>query len=167
MKIDIPFSFGILDFITEAEHTVLLDWANKSFRFLKRNNTSPGRFYREIEELQNIPKEVYSIEDRVKGLIDRPFVLSEQKHFLNYNVFGAAIHPHTDSNLPGYTHTRFNIFISAPDSGGCPIYNGVEFKVYDKMLWQCEAGKYTHASTPVNSQKPRICISYGYQVKNP
>lgn len=34
----------------------------------------------------------------------------------------------------------------------------------EKMIWRCEAGKYTHGSTKVESEKPRITLSLGFLI---
>lgn len=85
--------------------------------------------------------------------------------FLSVNTISGAIHPHTDPNIEGYIHTRFNLIVQAPDSGGNPVYNGMEFPIKSGMLWRCEAGKYIHSSTPVIGLKKRINISFGFQIK--
>ena len=74
-------------------------------------------------------------------------------------------HEHKDNNEKGFIHTRYNLLLSVPDSGGNPIYDGEVINVEERMLWRCEAGLYNHASLPVVGRKPRINISFGFQMK--
>ena len=53
-----------------------------------------------------------------------------------------------------------------PDVGGNPIYENDIVEVKEKMLWRCEAGLYNHSSVEVRGSKPRINISFGFQIKN-
>ena len=52
-----------------------------------------------------------------------------------------------------------------PDVGGNPIYENDIVEVKEKMLWRCEAGLYNHSSVEVRGSKPRINISFGFQIK--
>ena len=164
---EIPFSYAYYDFIGEKDQHSLLSWATSISKELKRNQSSPGRYFAMFSELSTVPDVVYSIKKSIESLIDKPFLYDTNfTDFLSFNMRSASIHPHKDPNLDGYTHTRFNLLISVPESGGNPIYNGTEFKIQERMLWRCEAGKYEHASTPVIGTKPRINISFGFQIKN-
>lgn len=166
-KREIPFSYAYYNFITEEDRETLVSWAKSVYNQLKRNQSSPGRYFGMFPEMSGIPDSVYLIKKRIESLIDRPFVYDTNFYdFLSVNLPGASIHPHKDPNLDGHTHTRFNLLISVPESGGSPIYNGTKFDIEERMLWCCEAGKYEHATTPVLGTKPRINISFGFQIEN-
>jgi hypothetical protein len=83
---------------------------------------------------------------------------------LSFNYEGAAIHNHKDPNLKNHVHTRYNLLLRLPNGGGNPIYDGKILTVKEKMLWRCEAGLFNHASLAVVGDKPRINISFGFQL---
>ena len=166
-KVDIPKSWAYTEFITAKEQNVLLQFAN-SVRSLLRNNGF-GRFYQDhIEKVYSLlPQEYNDIKQRI---IDteklKDFILDPVfGDFISFNETGGAIHEHKDNNEKGFIHTRYNLLLSVPDSGGNPIYNGEVIDVEERMLWRCEAGLYNHASLPVIGSKPRINISFGFQVR--
>lgn len=167
-KISIPFSYAFKNFINEDQQKILLDWANDCKNSLDSNQNGNGRFFREINELPYVSPLLNDVARFIEKKIIKKNFLPDPifKTFLSFNYPGAAIHRHIDLNVDGYTHTRFNLLIQVPHLGGDPVYNDVEFKIYDRMLWCCEAGKYYHASTPVNGNNSRINISFGYQIKN-
>jgi hypothetical protein len=165
-KVDIPKSWAYTEFITAREQNALLQFAN-SIRNLLRNNGA-GRFYRDhIEQESFLPQEYKDIKQRI---IDteklKDFIFDPQfGDFISFNEMSGAIHEHKDNNENGFIHTRYNLLLSVPDSGGNPIYDGEVINVEERMLWRCEAGLYNHASLPVIGSKPRINISFGFQVK--
>jgi len=65
-------------------------------------------------------------------------------------------------------HTRFNAIISAPESGGMPIFeidNKKEvWKVEEREVWKGEVGKYKHSTSPMTGNLPRIMLSFGYYI---
>ena len=161
---EIPFSYAYDEFITEDERIELLDWALSQRDKCRENGK--GRFFNTLDNLTNIPDLVEKIRHRIIGH-ESNLVLNKDPFFgtfLSFNEESASIHPHTDPNLDGHIHTRYNLIIQSPNGGGEPIYNGVCFPIHDRMLWKCEAGKYTHETTPVVGPKQRINISYGFQI---
>lgn len=165
IKIDLPLTWGYEEFISIEEQQILLKWAQDSFKFLKSNSAGSGRFFDTFSKWPNLPITLKEIKnkiidiDRLKGFKEEPLF----GDFLSYNLEGGAIHQHTDPNETGYIHTRYNLLVSVPDSGGTPIYNNEHYiPIKERMIWRCEAGKYCHESTPVIGKKPRINISFGF-----
>lgn len=165
-KIDIPNSWAYKDFITLEEQNVLLEFSHKQKEHLQKNGH--GRFFIDHimtkfsvpEELKIVKQRIIDIENLTDFLLDPMF-----GDFLNFNTNYGAIHPHKDSNNDGYIHTRYNLILSAPESGGKPIYDNEIFDIEERMLWRCEAGLYNHGSTVVFGKKSRINISFGFQIR--
>lgn len=166
MKIDIPNSWAYKNFITPEEQNVLLEFSHKQKKHLHRNGH--GRFYVDhIATKFSVPEEFKTIKQRIIDTENlKDFLLDPTfGDFLSFNIVDGAIHPHKDPNNDGYIHTRYNLILSAPESGGKPIYDNKTFDIEERMLWRCEAGLYNHASTPVVGNRPRINISFGFQIK--
>jgi hypothetical protein len=165
-KIEISNSWAYTEFISIEEQTVLLKFAN-SVRNLLQNNGF-GRFYQDhIEQKYSLPQEYKDIKQRIINTEKlKDFILDPVfGDFISFNETDGAIHKHKDNNEKGFIHTRYNLLLSIPDSGGNPIYDEEVINVEERMLWRCEAGLYNHASLPVIGSKPRINISFGFQVK--
>ena len=160
-----PNTWAYENFISDEEQGVLLEFAFRVRPLLQNNGH--GRYYApHVIDTLNPPKEFFIIKNRIietEKLTDYELD-SIFGDFISFNEDGGAIHPHTDSNHTNRIHTRYNLLLSVPEVGGNPIYDGVVLQVKDKMLWRCEAGLYTHASLPVVGNKPRINISFGFQL---
>lgn len=164
-KIILPKTWAYENFVTDEEQKVLLDFSKKVRPFFRNNG--PGRFY--VDHVLNNfipPKEYHTVKQRIISVDNLtnwsldPFF----GDFISFNEEGAAIHEHKDLNEPGKVHTRYNLLLSLPTSGGNPVYDGKVIEVKERMLWRCEAGLYNHASLPVSGNKPRINISFGFQL---
>lgn len=167
MKVDIPYTYGYKDFISDNERNELEEWAYSIFNKKELKHNGHGRFFNSLSKLSGVIEQVNIIKNKIieqenlqDALIDPYF-----EDFLSFNLEGAAIHPHSDPNLNGCVHTRYNLIVSMPDQGGLPVYNNKVVEIKEKMLWRCEAGKYVHQSTPVVGSRPRINLSFGFQVK--
>lgn len=165
IKIEMPKTWAYENFITDEEKEELVSFCYE-VRPLFQNN-GPGRFYLDHVEsklklpvlYKTIKKRIIDTEKFLEYRLDPTF-----GDFISFNETGAAIHPHTDPNHFGKIHTRYNLLLSLPEQGGNPIYDGKILQVKEKMLWRCEAGLYTHESLPVTGIKPRINISFGFQL---
>jgi hypothetical protein len=155
-------TWGYDNFITEHERQVLLDYAYS----LKLTPNGFGRAYAHHVSNLNPPKEFFDIKNRIINIekLENFEYDSIFGDFIGINTEGGAIHPHTDPNHPDKIHTRFNLLLSIPEKGGKPIYNNNVIDVKEKTLWRCEAGLYTHASSPVEGSKHRVNISFGFQL---
>jgi hypothetical protein len=165
IKISLPKTWAYENFITDEEHKSLLNFCY-SVRNKLRNN-GLGRFYEDhvISRLKP-PKEFLDVKQRIietENFTDYE-IDSIFEDFISFNENGGSIHEHKDQNHSGRIHTRYNLLLSVPEVGGNPIYEGNIIEVKEKMLWRCEAGLYNHASLPVEGIKPRINISFGFQL---
>jgi hypothetical protein len=164
-KIDLPNTWAYENFITDEECDALLKYCYSIRHHLQNNGA--GRFYAaHVAQQLKPPKEFFQVKNRIIEVeqftdyeLDSIF-----GDFVSFNEEGGAIHPHKDDNHKDKTHTRFNLLLSLPIKGGNPIYDGQVLEVKEKMLWRCEAGLYNHASLPVEGTKPRINISFGFQL---
>ena len=76
---------------------------------------------------------------------------------------------HKDINKDDDTiHTRFNVMINKPEEGGFPIIriNGKDtiIETQENETWICAAGLYEHSTTEIKGDKPRIMLSFGYDI---
>lgn len=159
---------AVKGFITNKERDALLEWATDCRKSLKPNGVTPYRFFNFLDKLPH-NNLVSSISERVLdnyGLGDTPKIDGHLGSLLSWHEEHAAVHPHTDDpRLQGYRHYRFNLFLSVPNVGGVPIYNGEQIDVEEGMLVPYEADVHEHSSTKVVGDKPRIIISFGWLFK--
>lgn len=167
-KIEIPYSYAYLDFVEDSVRNELIQWALSSTSYLKNNGY--GRYFNTFSQIQTKKPDALL---EVMKFIESEILKDEEyqydphfENFLSFNYSGARIHKHTDPNLEGHIHTRFNLILQIPKEGGLPIYNSEMFSIENGMLWRCEAGKYTHETTSVIGDLPRINLSYGFQIKS-
>jgi hypothetical protein len=94
------------------------------------------------------------------GLV--PLYLEPMFKNLTGNHFqdGAFVHPHTDPAPEGLVHTRCNLMIRKPNSGGNPVIDGEELDVDEGDLWLCIASMELHSSTPIYGGE-RLIFSFG------
>ena len=140
----------------------MVDWAMSAHPRFRSNGH--GRQYGILDQFSDVPVESAEIRASVVdffGLHDA----QREPVFLDYCGFiteGGAIHKHTDPNEGRKIHTRFNVMISKPVSGGDPIQDGELITVEEGDVWRCDAGLKPHWCTPVVGSKPRIVLSYGF-----
>jgi len=78
----------------------------------------------------------------------------------NHYLDGAAVQEHTDTAPEGFVHTRCNLMIKKPKTGGNPVLDGEELKIEEKDLWLCLASLEKHYSTPIKGGE-RLIFSFG------
>jgi len=152
---------SIKNFITEDEQKDLLSWAFSCRTYLTPNGL--GRFFNQVENL-DYNKNVEIVSDRVLesyGLANKERQSGILGTVLSFNEEGGAIHSHNDI-VDGYSHLRFNLFLSVPEKGGVPIYNHKKLYIEERILIPYEADKYLHSSTPVKGSNPRIVLGFGW-----
>lgn len=166
VKISLPNNtWAYLNFINDDEKNALIEWMYSLLD--SKDIVSPnGRTSKLNMELWNDLPEVY------KNVKNRIIELENLKDngapaygdFISFNFEGANIQPHSDPNRGKLIHTRYNLLLSVPDSGGEPIYGNELIPIQEKMIWRCQAGVYIHSSRPVVGSKPRLNISFGFLV---
>ena len=175
--VKLKYTYGYEEFITKEEQNTLLIWTNDNSHLFEINtlhsdiiNAPYGsREVGKLMKIENSPLElVKKIKDRVieieqisDWILDPYF-----QDCIGINREGGSIHLHTDPNVEGYTHVRYNVILSYPHEGGHSIYNGSVNKLKERMVWKCIAGKVKHSTTPVIGMKPRITLTLGFQIKD-
>jgi hypothetical protein len=158
-------TYGYKNFISDEEKNILLNWCeNKKDSFTPNGN---GRKFHIIKKDETIYDLVSTLKNKIIEL-DNIGEWVEDPTFNDYigiNLENAHIPPHTDPNVHGYVHTRYNVILKYPEEGGHSIYGGLTNILEENMVWKCVAGNVTHSSTPVIGNKPRITLSLGFQIK--
>jgi hypothetical protein len=165
-KVVLPDTYAYTNFINEDERLSILRWANGVYSKNLLAVNGGGRFYNSLNTFKDLPSLILEIKKKIikKEGLEKYKLDTFFEDFLSFNFAGASIHLHTDSNFVGCVHTRYNLIINKPISGGDALYNGNLIPIEEKMLWKCEAGKYSHGSTPVVGDRPRVNISFGFQI---
>jgi hypothetical protein len=144
-KITLNDTYGYEEFITKEEQENLLFWTNSNSHLFQINTTNSHTINaphgsRQIGVLRRIPNSplglVKKIKDRVieiekinDWILDPMF-----EDAIGINKEGGSIHLHSDSNLEGYTHVRYNIILSYPYEGGHSIYNDKINELKERMF---------------------------------
>jgi hypothetical protein len=174
-KIEMHDTYGYENFITTQEQFFLLKWIEKNINLFKINSTkSEGVLYgsRKMYIVENQNDECFDLIKKIKNKvieienitdwIEEPYF----KDLIGINGTGGSIQQHTDPNIDGYTHTRYNLILKYPIEGGHSIYNNKINILKENMVWKCVAGKVMHGSVPVKGEIPRIILSLGFLIKN-
>jgi hypothetical protein len=174
-KIEMCDTYGYEEFITFEEQLFLLKWIEENISLFKVNPTkSEGKLYgsRKMYIVENENDECFDLVKKIKNkVIEVENIMDwiEEPHFkdlIGINGPGGSINQHTDPNIQGYTHTRYNVILKYPTEGGHSIYNGKINVLKENMVWRCVAGKVIHGSVPVKGEIPRITLSLGFLIKN-
>jgi hypothetical protein len=165
-KVFLNKTYGYKNFITENEKNTLINWVDENLQSFRIHPTGPKRRNRRIKIEDSIHTLVMEIKSRVIQLenIENWEEEPEYGDYIGVNFKGGFIHSHQDPNKGELTHTRWNLILSYPDLGGHSIYNGEINVLEENMIWKCVAGKYTHGSTVVESEKKRITLSLGFLI---
>jgi len=140
---------------------------NKSIFFYEDANNSYD------VEIRNIPdSEIYIknlIENIRQRIIEKEKIVftsepSELPSFFQILEENAATHFHIDDNDTDNYHIRFNVIIQNAKEGGVPIYNGIMKPCQERQYIICRSGLDTHCSSIVKGDKPRIIISFGFNI---
>jgi hypothetical protein len=154
--------------ITKKELNFILNFIKLNEDFFVENTISPNRKYLELQKEANPPnlffeikKKILSRENITKNYIDD----STFGDYIGYITNGGKIHKHKDPTITGYSHVRFNLFLSLPQKGGLPIYNEKIIPVGIGDYVKCLSSEYYHECQMVVGDIPRIVISYGIYLK--
>lgn len=165
-KIELNGTYGYKNFITDEEKQTLLNWVILNENSFTSNKFSNRKFFK-FDKNSTINELISEIKNRVI-LIESISDWKEEPIYLDYigiNSKGGSIHLHTDPNDGEFIHTRYNVVLSYPEKGGESIYGKHINVLEENMIWKCVAGKVSHGSTPVKSEKRRITLSLGFLIK--
>jgi hypothetical protein len=169
MKVTAGSTYYYPNFITEEERLTIKDWALRNEKCLSPNPTGPFRANQlfklipeKLELLEEIKNRIIEIEELSDNWFEpyRGDVVSIQRN-------GGKVPEHIDHNPINQTlySRRYNVFISLPENGGLPIYDGEILNVVEKCLLKVESGLIKHSTTVINGEIPRIILSYGFAIK--
>lgn len=153
--------------ISKSEKSRLLLWIkNNQDKFLF-NVEGPyrKRFRFDCENveisntLENIKKRIIKKEN-INGWIKEPLL----GDYISQITNGGYIQRHTDPTILGFSHVRYNLFLSLPVVGGRPIYDDKIIDISENEYLKCESSSYFHGCENVYGEKPRIVISYGFLI---
>jgi hypothetical protein len=169
MKRNVGKTYYYPNFITDAERDVLKDWALRNESRLVPNPTGPFRarnLFESIPEKLELLKDIKNRIIEVEELSDKSFE-PFRGDFVSIQRNGAKVPNHTDHNPvnPALYSIRYNLFISLPEKGGLPIYDGEILNVLEKCLLKVESGLIPHSTTEIIGEIPRIILSYGFAIK--
>jgi hypothetical protein len=170
MKQQIGSTYFYDNFISQEEQEIIREWALRNEKYLIPNPTGP---FRARELFEKIPEKLEILNDikrkiiKIENLENNEFEAS-RGDFVSVQRCGAKVPTHTDRNPEDNTlHSRrYNVFVSLPEKGGLPIYDGEVINITERTLLKVESGVIPHSTTQVEGEIPRIILSYGFAVLN-
>jgi hypothetical protein len=154
--------------ISKEELDFILKFIHINEDLFEENEVSPNRKYITLHKESDPPKLFFDIKKRIlikENILDNYIDDSNYGDYIGYITNGGKIHLHNDPTIPRYDHIRFNLFLSIPEKGGLPIYNGITIPVQVGDYVRCNSSKEYHECEMVEGDTPRIVISYGIYLK--
>jgi hypothetical protein len=155
--------------ISKKELNFILKFIDINVDLFQENGVSPNRKFITLLKESNTPNLFFDIKKRI---LDKENIMNNYIDDSTYGDYigcitnGGKIHYHNDPTISGYDHIRFNLFLSIPEKGGFPIYNGITIPVIVGDYVRCNSSKEYHECEMVEGDIPRIVISYGIYLKN-
>lgn len=167
------------EIMTEEERLGFLDWVCS--RYCNLTAHRKGLIgYTFVKEDPDVPQMVWAILERIlkkEGLVEYKDSYDDaffkRIHGGKTGVYrdhvavilpGANINRHTDVNQPGRVHARFNVFFQVPTKGGRTFYGKDVVEIKERGYVLCRSGIDTHWTEVILGDRPRITISYGFQL---
>jgi len=165
--------------MSEEERLGFINWICERLDTLTthREGLIGHTFYRENKE---VPQIVWTILDRIieKEGLQEYKESYDDAFFKKYHggktgvyrdhvaiIFpGKNIRKHTDVNQPGLVHSRFNVFFQVPTDGGKTFYGNEIVEIKERGYVLCRSGIDPHWTEIIKGDRPRITISYGFQL---
>tara|TARA_B100000287_G_C20488772_1_gene724181 strand:+ start:12 stop:566 length:555 start_codon:yes stop_codon:yes gene_type:complete len=167
--------------ISKKEIDILLSWINKNKNIFSVWPSTPAGEYhyypfdikydlsQPIKDYKKLPDLFYEIKKRIIKKYNIPDdnwrdgpKLSD---YIQIITEGGSIPQHKDENGIGNEHLhfyRYNLFLSVPEVGGIPVYDGKSINVKPGDLVLCESGNTFHGATEVEGKIPRIIVAYSF-----
>lgn len=155
--------------ISKKELDFILKFISTNEDFFEKNIISPNRKFLTLHKESNPPEIFFDIKKRIldKENITNDYIDDVFSHgdlygdYIGFISDGGKIHSHKDITPHNYTLVRFNLFLSIPEKGGYPIYNGVTIPVKVGDYVRCNSSSEHHECELVQGNIPRIVLSYG------
>jgi hypothetical protein len=152
--------------ISEEEQEIIVKWISENY--LRLDEIKKNSWMKSFDKLNDleIPDIIWKIKDRIikkEGLEDE-VIDPEFRDAIGYMIGDSELQEHTDPSYYGLVHTRFNVYVQLPEEGGYPIYANNLYKLKERTYICCRAGIDKHLCSDVKGNKPRIMISYGFQL---
>ena len=159
--------------ISKKELNFILKFIEVNKDLFEENGVSPNRKYLTLHKELNPPSLFFDIKKRIlieenilDNYIDDVFSHGDPSgDYIGYITNGGKIHRHIDKTPNQYDLVRFNLFLSIPQKGGFPIYNGTTLPIRVGDYVRCNSSKEYHECEMVEGDTPRIVISYGIYFK--
>jgi hypothetical protein len=178
------------DIISIEEQEQLIEFANRNIEIIEKIQECDYRDKSKTEKItpfiygeKNISWDLYSnrwdnIDENIKNILNntRERIIEKEKFnfkdeepsdlpsFFQILKTGSATHYHIDTNDNDMYHIRFNVIIQNAECGGESIYKGIVQKGIERQYIMCRSGIDKHSSTCIKGNKPRIAISYGFNI---
>ena len=164
---------SITPIISEKEQEELLYWITTLDEQSMIYNQNCDGFFFSCELLQDtasveinnlirtVKERIITAENLNKQQIESPIELED---FIYIMPPGTQLHKHKDVNKSGMYHVRFNVLLQKAERGGICVYAGTQIKCQERCYVLCRSGIDFHESTKVEGEKPRIVISYGFNI---
>ena len=169
MKQVVGKTYYYSDFISEEERVVIEEWVLRNEMCFIPNPSGPFRL---MQFFDNIPEKLDLVQEIKKRIIDIENIEGEYFNpfmgdFASVHRNGGQVPQHIDHNPQDQTlySRRYNVFITLPEKGGLPIYDGEVLDLPEKSLLRVDAGLIPHSTTIIQGNKPRIILSYGFAFK--
>jgi hypothetical protein len=167
--INIGNTYFYPDFISDFERVKIEEWALRNENFLIPNPSGPFRareLFSKIPEPLGLLLEIKNRIIEIEKLSDNEFS-AFRGDFVSVQRMGAQVPTHIDHNPkdPQLYSRRYNVFISLPEKGGLPIYDGKLLEISEKSLLRVDSGLLPHSTTKIEDDKVRIILSYGFAIK--
>lgn len=141
------------EFFEETQRIMNLFIQTRSY---EKNLAGSGRrFISHVKEFDKLREKAFSKFNLIPFSDEPVFGNFISNHYID----GAFVHPHKDPPDDKLVHTRVNVMIKKPMSGGMPVLDDVEYEVDERDIWLCIAGREMHYSTPAIGE--RLTVSFG------
>ena len=148
--------------VSIEEQTEIVSWLRENYLRLRKNGFN--RYVGFLHEIQNIPKVIWDIKQRV---VEKEKLYGEKQEplfrdVIGYMFDGAQLHEHSDPNVGNLIHTRFNVYVQLPEVGGHPIYDKKTLRLKERTYICCKAGIDKHYAEKCEGKRERVILSYGF-----
>ncbi len=152
-----------VEVVTEEEQKIIVTWVKENYdKLLNKNGFN--RYMNQMDTIKNIPECVWDIKKRIVEIEKLEGAKQEPKFrdSIGYMTDEGQLHKHTDPNLYGLIHTRFNVYLQIPEKGGLPVYDNKIINLKERTYVCCRSGLDLHYCQKVEGPKERIVLSYGF-----